>query len=345
MTDGARADRDPRTADVPRRKLHPVPTVEWDARARAVRLIDQTRLPEQEAYVTCAAAAEVAGAIRDMVVRGAPAIGAAAGYGAALAAGEADPAAGVAEILAARPTARDLFAAVESVERAREQGGAAAALKEAHRVARDTVVACREMGRLGAALLPDRARVVTICNTGALATVDYGTALGVVRRTHEDGRQPFVYAMETRPRAQGARLTVWELWRLGIPHRLIADSAAGLLLQRGMVDVALAGADRVCANGDVVNKVGTYPLAVLCARHGIPFYVVAPTSTLDAATARGEDVEIEERDPSEVTTFAPPGTPAWNPAFDVTPAELVTALVTERGVSIRSGEPVPGAAT
>jgi methylthioribose-1-phosphate isomerase len=174
---------------------------------------------------------------------------------------------------------------------------------------------------------------VTICNTGALATVDYGTGLGVVRAAHEAGKEPFVFVMETRPRAQGARLTTWELRRLGIPHRLIADGAAGLLLQRGMVDAAISGADRVCANGDVVNKVGTYPLALLCREHGVPFYVAAPCSTLDADTPDGAAVIIEERAAEEVTTFAPPGTEAWNPAFDVTPARLVTALITERGAT------------
>ncbi len=268
----------------------------------------------------------MADAIREMVVRGAPAIGAAAAYGTALAAREGRLAEGAALIRAARPTARDLFHAVELVERAADP------LAEAHRIAEETVLACRSMGRLGAALLPDRARIVTICNTGALATIDYGTALGVIRAAHETGGAPFVYAMETRPRAQGARLTTWELRRLGIPHRLIADSAAGLLVQRGMVDAAISGADRVCANGDVVNKVGTYPLALLCREHGVPFYVAAPTSTLDRATPDGTAVEIEERPAEEVTTFAPAGTEAWNPAFDVTPARLVTAVITERGV-------------
>jgi methylthioribose-1-phosphate isomerase len=303
-----------------------VATVEWDEGAGGVRLIDQTRLPQEEAYVVCRTAAEVAAAIRDMVVRGAPAIGAAAAYGAALAVREGRPADGMALIRASRPTARDLFWAVERVE------GAADPLDEAHRIARESIEACREIGRHGAALLPQGARVATICNTGALAAVDYGTALGVVRAAHERGRQPFVYALETRPRAQGARLTTWELRRLGIPHRLIADGAAGLLLQRGMVDAAIAGADRVCANGDVVNKVGTYPLALLCREHGVPFYVAAPRSTLDDETPDGAAVVIEERSADEVTTFAPPGTEAWNPAFDVTPARLVTALITERGV-------------
>ncbi|TMC05648.1 MAG: S-methyl-5-thioribose-1-phosphate isomerase [Chloroflexi bacterium] len=301
-------------------------TVEWDAGAGGVRLIDQTRLPDEEAYVVCRTAAEVAAAIRDMVVRGAPAIGAAAGYGTALAAREGRLAEGVALIRAARPTARDLFWAVERVERAADP------LEEAHHIARESIEACREIGRHGAAVLPPRARIVTICNTGALATVDYGTGLGVIRAAHEHGGEPFVYALETRPRAQGARLTTWELRRLGIPHRLIADGAAGLLLQRGMVDAAISGADRVCANGDVVNKVGTYPLALLCREHGVPFYVAAPCSTIDDATPDGAAVVIEERSADEVTTFAPPGTEAWNPAFDVTPAHLVTALITERGV-------------
>jgi methylthioribose-1-phosphate isomerase len=299
-------------------------TVEWVG--DGVRLIDQTRLPEQEAYVLCTTAEEVAGAIRRMVVRGAPAIGAAAAYGMALAVLQGRRSEGAAAIREARPTARDLFWAVELVEQAGDP------LEEAHRIARDSVDACRRMGREGAALLPDQARIVTICNTGALAAVDYGTALGVVRAAHEQGKRPFVYVMETRPRAQGARLTTWELRKLGIEHRLIVDSAAGLLLRRGMADVAISGADRVCANGDVVNKIGTYPLALLAREHGVPFYAVAPSSTIDAGCPDGDQVAIEERAPGEVTTFAPPGTEAWNPAFDVTPASLVTALVTERGV-------------
>lgn len=305
-----------------------VPTVEWDSQAGGVRLIDQTRLPQEEVYRTCRTTPEVAEAIRTMVVRGAPAIGAAAAYGAALAAGADD----LAALRRARPTARDLVWAVDRVEQARHTNGQQAALEAAHEIARESIESCRAMGRRGANLLPEGARIITICNTGALAAVDYGTALGVVRAAHEQGKRPFVYVMETRPRAQGARLTTWELQKLDIPHRLIVDSAVGLLLTRGEADVALAGADRVCANGDVVNKVGTYPLAVLCARHDAPFYVVAPESTLDPATPTGADVVIEERDEAEVTTFAPPGTRVWNPAFDVTPADLVTALVTEHGV-------------
>jgi len=301
-------------------------TVEWDSAAAAVRLIDQTKLPHEETYVVCRTSAEIAAAIRDMVVRGAPAIGAAAAYGTAFAAREGRLAEGAALIRAARPTARDLFWAVELVERAADP------LEEAHRITRTTVNACKAIGRHGAALLPHEARVVTICNTGALATVDYGTGLGVIRAAHEAGKRPFVYVMETRPRAQGARLTTWELRKLGIPHRLIADSTIGLLIQRAMADAGISGADRVCANGDVVNKVGTYPLALLCREHGVPFYVAAPTSTIDPATPDGTSVRIEERPAAEVTTFAPPETDAWNPAFDVTPARLVTALITEHGV-------------
>jgi methylthioribose-1-phosphate isomerase len=299
-------------------------TVEWAG--DGVRLIDQTRLPELETYVVCRTAEEVAGAIRRMVVRGAPAIGAAAAYGMALAALQGRRPQGAAALREARPTARDLFWAVELVERAGDP------LAEAHRIARESVEACRKMGREGAALLPERARIVTICNTGALAAVDYGTALGVVRAAHEEGKRPFVYVMETRPRAQGARLTTWELRKLGIEHRLIVDSAAGLLLRQGLADIAISGADRICANGDVVNKIGTYPLALLAREHGVPFYTVAPSSTIDAGCPDGDRVAIEERDPAEVTTFAPSGTAAWNPAFDVTPARLVTALVTEQGV-------------
>src|SRR5215470_4791996 len=301
-------------------------TVEWDSAAAAVRLIDPIRLPHEETYVVCRTSAEIAAAIREMVFRGAPAIGAAAAYGTAVAAREGRLAEGAALIRAARPTARDLFWAVELVERAADP------LDEAHRITRATVNACKAIGRHGAALLPHEARVVTICNTGALATVDYGTGLGVIRAAHEAGKRPFVYVMETRPRAQGARLTTWELRKLGIPHRLIADSTIGLLIQRAMADAGISGADRVCANGDVVNKVGTYPLALLCREHGVPFYVAAPTSTIDAATPDGASVKIEERPAAEVTTFAPPETDAWNPAFDVTPARLVTALITEHGV-------------
>jgi len=301
-----------------------MPTVEWTG--DGVRLIDQTRLPEEELYVTCRSASMVAKAIRNMVVRGAPAIGAAAAFGAVLALREPDPAAGLRAIRASRPTARDLFWAVDRVV------AAADPLEAAQGLARESIDACRRIGRLGAGLLKPRPRFITICNAGALATVDYGTALGVVRAAHELGLEPSVLVLETRPRAQGARLTTWELQQLGIPFRLLADGAAGRAFQEGLVDLAIAGADRIAANGDTANKIGTYPLALLAREHGVPFYVAAPVSTVDLATADGAGIAIEERPEGEVTTFAPPGTRAWNPAFDVTPARLITAIITELGV-------------
>jgi methylthioribose-1-phosphate isomerase len=301
-----------------------VPTVEWTG--DGVRLIDQTKLPDEESYVTCRSAAMVAKAIRNMVVRGAPAIGATAAYGAVLALREHDPEAGLAAIRGSRPTAHDLFWAVDRVLAAGDP------LEEANAIARESIDACRRIGHLGAGLLKRHPRVITICNTGALATVDYGTALGVVRAAHESGLEPSVLVLETRPRAQGARLTTWELARLGIPFRLLADGAGGRAFQEGLVDVAIAGADRIAANGDTANKVGTYPLALLAREHGVPFYVAAPLSTVDLATPEGGAVVIEERPEAEVTTFAPPGTRAWNPAFDITPAALIKAIITELGV-------------
>lgn len=296
-------------------------TVEWTG--SALRMIDQTKLPEEESHVLCRSSAMVARAIRQMVVRGAPAIGVAAAFGAAMALREEDPAAGLAALRESRPTARDLYWAIDRVVAAADPVG------EAQRIAHESIEACRRMGRFGATLLRPGARVMTICNTGALAAVEYGTALGVVRYAHEHELDPSVLVLETRPRAQGARLTTWELTRLGIPHRLLVDSAAGLALQRGMVDIVLTGADRIAANGDVANKVGTYGLAVLAREHGVPFHVVAPLSTVDLDTPQGSAIEIEERTEAEVTTFAPAGTQAWNPAFDITPARLITSIVTE----------------
>ena len=297
-------------------------TVEWTG--SAVRLIDQTKLPDEESYISCGTSAMVAKAIRNMVVRGAPAIGAAAAYGAVLALRERDPATGLAALRGSRPTARDLFWAVDRVT------AAADPLEEANAIARESIDACRRIGRLGAALLKKRPRIITICNTGALATVDYGTALGVVRAAHEQGLEPSVLVLETRPRAQGARLTTWELARLGIPFRLLADGASGRAFQQGLV--ALVGADRIAANGDSANKVGTYPLALLAREHDVPFYVAAPVSTVDLDTPDGSGIVVEERPAAEVTTFAPAGTPAWNPAFDITPARLITSIITELGV-------------
>ncbi len=325
--------------------------------ARGVRVIDQRRLPLEEVYVELGTPEEVAEAIRSMTVRGAPAIGVAAAFGMALASTLASglDAAGferrieeaAAAIGAARPTAVNLSWAVGRMRaeaaRARAAGlgprGAAAALEEeARRIRDEDLEACRRIGRHGAALVPARATVLTHCNAGALATAGYGTALGVVRAAREAGKAVRVLADETRPLLQGARLTAWELLRDGIETILIADGMAGSFLRRGEVDLVVVGADRIAANGDVANKIGTYPLAVLADANRVPFYVAAPLSTVDPGCADGDRIPIEERDPSEVTEvlgarIAPLGIAARNPAFDVTPARYVTAIVTERGIA------------
>ncbi len=329
------------------------PAMRWEA--PYLYLLDQRRLPHTCDTVTCRTPEEVADAIRSMVVRGAPAIGAAAAYGVAMEAlrlRELDDADSfwrrlesvMRELVATRPTAVNLAWAIERMgERARSmrsQGPAAVARElelEAAAIAQEDVETNLAIGRHGAALVPTGAGVLTHCNTGALATVDYGTAIGVIRVAHEEGKGIHVYAGETRPFLQGARLTAWELQQDGIPVTLIADSAAGAVMSRGAVDLVIVGADRVTANGDVVNKIGTYALAVLAQAHGIPFYVAAPRTTIDLRTATGADVTIEERDGREVThigdvAIAPEGVNVYNPAFDVTPASLVTALVTELGV-------------
>ncbi len=291
-------------------------------------VLDQRRLPEEVIELWCISAAEVADAIRTLAVRGAPAIGVAAAYGLALAAQRGEDLDDAYEVLASsRPTAVNLRWALDELrddptpERAR-------ALHE------EEVERCRRMAEHAAGLLVSRARqasplrVLTHCNTGALATGGYGSALGAIRTAWESGLVEHVWVDETRPLLQGARLTAWELDALGIPFSVIVDSAAPSLIAAGEVDAVFTGADRIAANGDVVNKVGTYGLALAAAHHDVPFYVVAPTSTLDPSAATGTDVPIEERDPSEVSTRFP----ARNPAFDVTPAELVTAIVTEVGV-------------
>ncbi len=319
------------------------PTVEW--RRGRVRLIDQRALPGRLRYVECTTVAEVVRAIRDLVVRGAPAIGATGGYGVALAAATGSQAAvhrGAARLRDARPTAVNLARGVDRVldayDAAEAGSGAAAALAEANAIADEDVAANRALGAHGMALLGRDARVLTHCNAGSLACVGYGTALGVVRAAAEAGLRPRVWVDETRPVLQGARLTAWELDRLGIDHTLIADVAAASLMGRGEVDVVVVGADRVAANGDVANKVGTYSLAVLAHHHNVPFVVAAPLTTVDLTTPDGAAIVIEERDPREVTSVgdvrtAPRGTPARNPAFDVTPAALVSAIVTERGIA------------
>jgi methylthioribose-1-phosphate isomerase len=316
------------------------PTVTW-TRGR-LRLLDQRALPQRVRYVTCASVPAVVAAIRDLVVRGAPAIGAAGAYGVALAAKtDTSPARvrSAAERLAGvRPTAVNLSWGVERVRRAFEAGGADAALDEAHAIAAEDVAANRALGAHGATLVPDGARVLTHCNAGALSCVGYGTALGVIRAAAEAGKAPRVWVDETRPVLQGARLTAWELDRLGIAHTLVADAMAGALMAAGEVDLVVVGADRVAANGDVANKIGTYSLAVLAHHHGVPFVVAAPTSTVDLATLDGAAIPVEERSPDEVTVLggvrtAPRHTPALNRAFDVTPARLVDAIVTERGIA------------
>jgi methylthioribose-1-phosphate isomerase len=285
----------------------------------ALRILDQRALPAEERWIRCETVEQVADCIRTLAVRGAPAIGIAAAYAMAL----AEDREAAAELLrSTRPTAVNLAWALERTR------GAEDPLEAARRLHQDQRDADRALAELGAELFGDDTRALTHCNTGALATGGIGTACGVLRVAWERGRLAEVWVDETRPLLQGARLTAWELRQAGIPHRVVADSAAGSLMARGHVDRVIVGADRIAANGDVANKVGTYPLAVLADRHGVPFYVAAPLSTIDPATPDGASIPIEERDPAEIT----PGGDAFNPAFDVTPAELITAIVTEAGV-------------
>ncbi|HSP73495.1 MAG TPA: S-methyl-5-thioribose-1-phosphate isomerase [Gaiellaceae bacterium] len=288
-----------------------------------VVLLDQRRLPAETAWVECRSAAEVADAIRTMVVRGAPAIGVAAAYGYAVAAAHGEDLDEAAAVLAAsRPTAVNLFWALEEMRKA---GDPAAAARRIHA---DEVERCRRMGAHGAELLFPGMTVLTHCNAGGLATGGYGSAVGMIRAAWERDLIEHVFVDETRPLLQGARLTAYELDALGIPHSVISDSAAASFMARAEVDAVITGADRIAANGDTANKIGTYSLAVLADYHGIPLYVVAPTSTIDPATPSGDEIPIEERDPGEVSDRFP----ARNPAFDVTPAALIAAIVTEEGV-------------
>jgi methylthioribose-1-phosphate isomerase len=333
----------------------------------AVRVLDQRRLPKQERYLECRTPGAVASAIRTLAVRGAPLIGIAGAYGVALAAARAagrprrrgpDSSIVAAEaeragamLTATRPTAVNLargvgrvVSAARDAAGAADRGGgtdaaaaAAAALVEAKAIDEEERLACLAIGRLGRGLIPEGARVLTHCNTGTLATNWEGTAQAVITAAFELGRVESVWADETRPLLQGARLTAWELHRRGIPVTLLVDGAAGSLMARGLVDVVIVGADRIAANGDVANKVGTYPLSVLARRHGLPFLVAAPVSTVDLSVPRGSAIPIEERSPDEVTgalgsPVAPAGIAGANPAFDVTPGTLVTAIVTDRAV-------------
>jgi methylthioribose-1-phosphate isomerase len=315
------------------------PTIEW--RIGAVRLLDQRALPGRVRFVMCKDVATLCDAIATLAVRGAPALGAAGAFGVALAAHthstKAQVRAAARRIGKTRPTAVNLGWGVEQALAAYEEGGRAGALTCAQTIALDDVERNRSIGAHGAPLLPVGGAVLTHCNTGALACVGYGTALGVIRAAHETGRRPQVWADETRPLLQGARLTMWECDRLGIDATLVPDGAAASLMARGLVDAAIVGADRIAANGDTANKIGTYSVAVAARAHQVPFYVAAPTSTVDLATPSGAGITIEERDPEEVLRVgtartAPADAKAYNPAFDVTPARLVTAIITEAGI-------------
>ena len=317
---------------------HLPPNLEW--RDGALHILDQRALPQDVRFLTCREWAQVCEAIATLAVRGAPAIGLAGAYGVALAAHihpvpSAAFAAAVVALGNARPTAVDLAWAVDQAAAAARTGpdAAAAALACAQALHRTDAIRCQRIAEAGSRLPGVHGWVLTHCHTGALATGGTGTALGAIAEAYRIQRVAGVYADETRPLWQGARLTAWELGRLGVPCRVLADGAAGALLASGQVASVLVGADRVAANGDVANKIGTYPLAVLAARHGIPFYVLAPRSTVDRGLGHGGLIPIEERQAGEVLApVAAPGAGAYNPAFDVTPGELVTALVTEDGV-------------
>ena len=331
-----------------------IPTLTWTP--EGVRFIDQTRLPLEESYVLATTAEQVAEAIVTMVVRGAPAIGVSAAYGISLGATNSKAKSPeefapefekICALLAAtRPTAVNLFWAIDRMKRLFSSLAGSGApldeikgklLAEAHAMYEEDIAACKTMGRHGAALLPEEGGVLTHCNAGALATCGYGTALGVIRSAVEQGKRIHVYADETRPFLQGARLTAWELMADHIPTTVICDNMAASLMRQGRIQAVVVGADRIAANGDTANKIGTYNVAILAREHGIPFYVAAPWSTIDLATATGEAVPIEERPAREVThhggkQLTPNGVGICNPAFDVTPAKYIAAIVTERGV-------------
>ena len=328
-------------------------SIEW--KGKSLRLLDQRLLPGETRYIDYTNARGVAGAIRDMVTRGAPAIGAAAAYGLALTAihttandvqtfrNELESDANV--LSKSRPTAINLFWAINrviktasdpsltSVESIRQ-----AVLAEANAIAEEDVLTNKAIGRHALPLIPNPAKILHHCNTGSLATIDYGTALGIIRIAHEAGVKVHAYLDETRPRLQGARLSTWELKQLGIPHTLIVDGASGHLMRTIGIDLCVVGCDRVAANGDTVNKIGTYNLALAALAHHVPFYVAAPTSSIDMSISTGDHIPIEERDPKEVThingyAITPDETPVANFAFDMTPAKFISAIITEKGIA------------
>ncbi|MDD4753896.1 MAG: S-methyl-5-thioribose-1-phosphate isomerase [Desulfitobacteriaceae bacterium] len=325
-------------------------TMRWED--NKLVLIDQTKIPQEISYVTCRTYQDVAEAIKKMVVRGAPAIGAAAGFGMALAARRFDGndleqfreflACAAEELKLTRPTAVNLFWALDRVKRVIDSCSdfrklPEEILNEAWAILQEDIEINKMIGKFGSKLVPQNARILTHCNAGALATGGYGTALGIVRTAHKEGKEIQVYADETRPLLQGARLTAFELMEDGIPVTLITDNMAGYAMKKGLIDLIIVGADRVTACGDVANKIGTYGVAVLAKAHGIPFYVAAPVSTFDLSLSSGDEIPIEERDAQEVREIygyptAPAGVPVINPAFDVTPHQLITAIITEKGI-------------
>ncbi len=324
--------------------------IEW--LGNRVRILDQTRLPHEELYLELNNYQDIASAIAELKIRGAPAIGVAGGYGVALGVLKIEAKSrdeflrrlrGISRTLAAtRPTARNLFLAIDRMEQVAAAGEDIERIKktlidEAVKIHSEEIEATRKLSQLGAELIQDGFSILTHCNAGPLATTGYGTALGVIRWAKEQGKKIKVLATETRPLLQGARITTWELKRAGIPVTLITDSMAGYFMSRGEVSCVIVGADRIASNGDTANKIGTYSLAVLAKENGIPFYVAAPTSTIDTSLASGDEIPIEQRSPQEVThiqgvSIAPEGIEAANPAFDVTPHKYITAIITERGI-------------
>jgi len=317
-----------------------------------LRVLDQTRLPQEEVYLELSRYQDVASAIAELKVRGAPAIGVAGAYGVALGALKIKASSrenflgklrAITQTIAnTRPTARNLFRAIDRMQQIAESSKdigqiKTALINEAIKIQTEEAEATRRLSQLGAERVEDGSTILTHCNTGALATADYGTALGVIKKAWEQGKKLRVIATETRPLLQGARITAWELKKAGIPFTLITDSMAGYFMSKGEVDCVIVGADRIAANGDTANKIGTYTLAVLAKEHGIPFYVAAPTTTIDLTLASGAEIPIEERSPEEVThihgvAIAPEGIQVQNPAFDITPHKYITAIITENGI-------------